>query len=782
MSVGLFNLGPGGGMATAYNPATDTDLALWLTERNGSVMSANIGSPVKILTPVAKVASNANGYIPSDGHIYTTESFAIECLINIESGSTLISENEGSSTSYPGYSLRTTQFYLASNVSQIFKANHNLNIVGQGWVHCFIVVNRTGYLDAYRNGVRVLHTDISAKASESITNSGAYFRIGQSGTYLIGKIAYINVYKFSDGVPANIGDLVVDSYAKRYVTAELSAYCTHMYLPVKKNTGTCLMVDFKSDSVNYGAGTLNATQEWDEGSLHVMEHGYTEYYDELADTSEPTPIFVPKKLDGTRRDMTATAIVNGYEYMPDASLDLSHPGCELYKLRFTDSFFDRSNTSIWGNAARLTSYYDSVNTKDFHPAELNQFLLHSWLNDGYKGRLFVKFLSHNFEGDYYGSVEKLHRSKLLEILYYNVNQIGIKQKKILEYTGDILAAVKDDTGKVLYDVNDQVQVGVLQSSKGRLIMRYDDGLYQQYLNWKPLVEQYGGRGVVCLISDFMGTDIYMSAAQALEMQEDGWEMMTHAKDDTDMVAISGEDAAAIIHQVYSDLTALGFNIKNYAGHHTAWHNLYLRKASLADHRSHHIEYDENFSGINPVYMHYTRTWGVGLEHENDPNSPYHVNGTSQFKSLMDRAKNENKILVLVSHHYQYEKSDIAIRDILSYANTINLPIGTWEDAYSEARYLNDNPVILTDADISITEGVTAVCTLSSDRDCTYAKSGGADQSFFTVTSAGVVTITARSFATPEDADLNNIYTVEIIAISALSGQTSVISLNVSITQ
>jgi hypothetical protein len=81
--------------------------------------------------------------------------------------------------------------------------------------------------------------------------------------------------------------------------------------------------------------------------------------------------------------------------------------------------------------------------------------------------------------------------------------------------------------------------------------------------------------------------------------------------------------------------------------------------------------------------------------------------------------------------------------------------------------------------ISIAENATAVYTFTANETVTWSKSG-TDSSFFSITSGGVLTITARDFESPADSDINNTYVVVVTATNTASNATTQ-TLTVSIT-
>jgi hypothetical protein len=85
----------------------------------------------------------------------------------------------------------------------------------------------------------------------------------------------------------------------------------------------------------------------------------------------------------------------------------------------------------------------------------------------------------------------------------------------------------------------------------------------------------------------------------------------------------------------------------------------------------------------------------------------------------------------------------------------------------------------TTSSISIQENSTAVHTFTANETVSWSKSG-TDNSFFSITSGGVLTITARNFESPADSDLNNTYIVAVTATD-LAGYTRTQTLTVTIT-
>lgn len=73
--------------------------------------------------------------------------------------------------------------------------------------------------------------------------------------------------------------------------------------------------------------------------------------------------------------------------------------------------------------------------------------------------------------------------------------------------------------------------------------------------------------------------------------------------------------------------------------------------------------------------------------------------------------------------------------------------------------------------ISIAENSTAVHTFTANESVTWSKSG-TDESFFSITSGGVLTITSRNFESPADSGSNNSYVVTVTATDTVGNATN----------
>ena len=90
------------------------------------------------------------------------------------------------------------------------------------------------------------------------------------------------------------------------------------------------------------------------------------------------------------------------------------------------------------------------------------------------------------------------------------------------------------------------------------------------------------------------------------------------------------------------------------------------------------------------------------------------------------------------------------------------------------------PVITASNTLTVAENSVLTHYLMANEAVTWAKVGGADQALFTLAS-GVLTLPAKDYEAPDDADANNTYVVQVQATDAASNVSAVQTITVTIT-
>ena len=91
------------------------------------------------------------------------------------------------------------------------------------------------------------------------------------------------------------------------------------------------------------------------------------------------------------------------------------------------------------------------------------------------------------------------------------------------------------------------------------------------------------------------------------------------------------------------------------------------------------------------------------------------------------------------------------------------------------------PTITSGNAFNVAENAAFSQQLTANETVTWAKVGGADQALFTLTSGGLLTMTAKDFEAPADADANNSYVVQVLATDAAGNQSLPQTITVSVT-
>lgn len=419
-----------------------------------------------------------------------------------------------------------------------------------------------------------------------------------------------------------------------------------------------------------------------------LDYGY--HYERSSLYPDPAnpDVVVPYDISGNSIGGRITSIINEVDGSVLHNLIDS-------KIRFTNDFFDRSNATIWNDTCRASDYYDSDNVKDFHISELNQRTLMSWLNDGYRGRLYVHCESKNWEGTYQGSIEDRERRLLKGIYLYNTDYKGADQLKILYYTGDKFAA----TSETVFDAEGYVKLGYLQAPKGFYIMRIDDGYLDCYTGWKPFFDTLGiyctvniHGGLVGLQPDPESGLSFMTWTQIKALIADGWEIMgtnyldndyasgmTFAEIDADCelnkqtIEAEGIDCDATVPNKTSSNTPTASYI--------TWK--YLHRAMIAS-----GGYGGSSKSANPTIFNKYNLNSISYDvDEFNLRKEDNAAEIALVKAEMDDALANNKILIGFTHAYNETYMTAALTEIINYAKSIGLEIVTLKEALDQSKYL-----------------------------------------------------------------------------------------------
>lgn len=291
------------------------------------------------------------------------------------------------------------------------------NTIGRGTLtfdmawHTFIVYDKrlwvlpvdTSLTDA--NILNIISTvtpdvNLSGAAWTQNENVFKYFKpLGATGSLCNATLSYLG----------SITDSVITWDAKHIFT---SLYYVYDILGVKHYP----IVGTAAPYV-YGKAVFEA-----EGDQSGLNTGYSEYYKEGA-----IPLQVPYKEDGTPQ--VSPTVPSGYVFNKNQAGSATTHNLANSMIEFTGDIFDRSNDTIYKDAARAaTTFYNAAAPKRWHVTEINRLLINDWLNDDYLGRWFPKFDPN--------SIDLEARASILELFSYATNVTGDDFNKVIRYTGD----------------------------------------------------------------------------------------------------------------------------------------------------------------------------------------------------------------------------------------------------------------------------------------------------------------------------------------------------------
>ena len=155
-------------------------------------------------------------------------------------------------------------------------------------------------------------------------------------------------------------------------------------------------------------------------SRHCLDYGYS-LYQKAANPD----IQVPFLLSGVKNP-TIPAI-DGYVWIADFAGNATNHNLASSKLNFAGAEWDRSDDTIFADAARAAgTYYAAGTPKAWHITELNQLAMSDWFEADKEGQIYVHMETNSVES----------RQSLNELIAYTTRKTGADFLKILKYTGD----------------------------------------------------------------------------------------------------------------------------------------------------------------------------------------------------------------------------------------------------------------------------------------------------------------------------------------------------------
>jgi hypothetical protein len=416
----------------------NNDIAFHAYKRDGLKLNDKYGNDATILVPTARFGGNA--YLSASKRVTGGESWDVEMKFKVDnvSGNNTLFSCGGYSVNQRGITLRVYQnkINIISN-DGISTANANFN---------FMISDNEWY-------------DLKFKWS-GITADLASVAIGDL-TLTTNQIKGWN------------GDSGADLEFGRYSTIYMKGY-----IPKIKGKFGNINTAIYPHGMGWGGYELdinqslvlrkNLTTEYIDGNSFYIDNGFSVWQSRY---NSDRYIYLPNKVDGSLINAKDIPYYTEYSILKKSIKGSIAHNLWYSKIRFQNSFFDRSNAVIW-NANARGEYYDSANPKDFNINELNALTLSSYLNNEYKGMLYPKFGSNSIDDD--------DRQLFHELILLSTDKKGTSQLNLLKYTKDIRRSQKYINGNYYTDIDGYI-----------LLQKYNDlggNPDENYTYFKALID------------------------------------------------------------------------------------------------------------------------------------------------------------------------------------------------------------------------------------------------------------------------------------------------------
>ena len=189
-------------------------------------------------------------------------------------------------------------------------------------------------------------------------------------------------------------------------------------------------------------------------------------------------------------------------------------------------------------------------------------------------------------------------------------------------------------------------------------------------------------GVDCLVTEWVGTDGYMTWTQALEMEAAGWEMTSHGKTHDSWNDMTEEE---IIEQCSGSLSAMqaaGLTVNNIVPPGYSAESVVGRRVARDYFRSAGTGYTIGLvDGCNPKVLNYYNLCSV----RGDISSDYQLDdpaGIANIKEQIDLAESEGRWFMIFAHSWTQDLED-GLSEIIDYVQAKSIDIVTINEGLNQ---------------------------------------------------------------------------------------------------
>ena len=259
-------------------------------------------------------------------------------------------------------------------------------------------------------------------------------------------------------------------------------------------------------------------------------------------------------------------------------------------------------------------------------------------------------------------------------------------------------------------------LSVIQRKKGVVYMYFDDGDQTQYDTAFPILQKYGLRGTVGVMTSYPKADGWISWDQLHEMQNSGWLIASHGYDSKSLATIPLEDAEFELKQSQQDLFERGFifGSKCFVAPQTSWSDEIENIAK----KYYHLARTYSYSNPRLVRGVNERTQEFPQNHVRGQYTwlPYYKDTVQSWKEYIDLAIERKEEISIGWHRFGYDGRDEGVHKLTMTPEFLEdicvyirqkidegvLDCVTWEDTMLQSK--NSKPIDLDGNQYMSTKG------------------------------------------------------------------------------
>lgn len=146
---------------------------------------------------------------------------------------------------------------------------------------------------------------------------------------------------------------------------------------------------------------------------------------------------------------------------------------------------------------------------------------------------------------------------------------------------------------------DDLTLYQMEPNHGAVTMMFDDGEVSTYTDGKAVLDNYNMDGTAAIVTDYVGDDGSMSAAQLKSLQSSGWEIVSHTVTHRDLTSLRSSTVVNELTNSKGALTNLGLSVNNFAMPFGAYNGFVLGEAQKRYRSARAFEQGSNPQGTFP---------------------------------------------------------------------------------------------------------------------------------------------------------------------------------------